>query len=181
MTEISFMAGVLAVIVLWILFRGAAFCRNKKADLRFEALQMIFLINLIVIVRFTFYPFDTVDGQILPLLFDPETVWPFRLNLVPFVKMTDHDTNFDILLNIIGNFAMFIPTGIITPLIYKNLRTLKKTLLTGLLLSLCIELVQLPFAVRATDVDDLILNTAGCLAGYGIYALAGKIKRRIAR
>ena len=74
-------------------------------------------------------------------------------------------------LNIIGNFAMFIPTGIMVPLIYRNLGTMKKTVLTGAALSLAIEIIQLPFAVRASDVDDLILNPAGCIAGYGIYAL----------
>jgi len=46
-------------------------------------------------------------------------------------------------------------------------------------LSLLIEILQLPFAVRATDIDDLILNTAGCMAGYGIfYAVRGAIRRK---
>lgn len=48
--------------------------------------------------------------------------------------------------------------------------------MTGFLLSLSIEIIQLPFAVRASDVDDLILNTLGCMVGYGIYALVRKIR-----
>ena len=70
------------------------------------------------------------------------------------------------------------PTGIVTPLIYQNINTLKKVALTGFLISLTIEIIQLPFAVRASDVDDLILNTAGCLVGYGIYALVRAIHRK---
>jgi hypothetical protein len=75
------------------------------------------------------------------------------------------------LLNVIGNFALFIPTGIVTPILYRNLASLKKVTLTGFLISLTIEIIQLPFAVRASDVDDLILNTAGCLLGYALYRL----------
>ena len=112
-----------------------------------------------------------MDGQVQPLLFDISTAWPFRVNLIPFVNLLDYDSKRDLLLNLIGNFALFIPTGIVTPLIYKNINTLKKVTLTGFLISLTIEIIQLPFAVRASDVDDLILNTAGCLTGYGIYTL----------
>ena len=54
----------------------------------------------------------------------------------------------------------------------------KKTALTGFLISLAIEIIQLPFAVRASDIDDLILNTLGVMAGYGIYALVKKLKAR---
>ena len=95
----------------------------------------------------------------------------FRVNLIPFVNMLDYESRRDLLLNLIGNFALFIPTGILTPLLYRQLDSLKKTMLTGFLISLTIEILQLPFAVRTSDVDDLILNTLGCLTGYGILCL----------
>ncbi len=94
------------------------------------------------------------------------------------VNLLDYASKSDLLLNIIGNFAMFIPTGIMTPLIYPQLKSFKKTLLTGAGISLAIEIIQLPFAVRASDVDDLILNTLGCIAGYGIYALVRLLAKR---
>ncbi|MBQ2750269.1 MAG: VanZ family protein, partial [Clostridia bacterium] len=49
--------------------------------------------------------------------------------------------------------------------------------LAGFLMSLSIELLQLPFAVRASDVDDLILNSLGVVLGYGIYALVNAMVR----
>ena len=73
---------------------------------------------------------------------------------------------------------MFIPSGIILPVICRNPDTFGKTAAAGFLLSLCIETAQLPFAVRATDIDDLILNTLGVMTGYGIYRL---VKRKIKR
>lgn len=172
MVEISFPFGMCLVTFGWLLFRLSTYFKSNLFDWKSEARQLLFLINLLVIVRFTFYPFSKVDGQVQPLLFEVATAYPFRMNLIPFANLMDYESKFDLLLNLIGNFAMFIPSGILLPLIYKNLNSLCKTVGTGFLISLTIETIQLPFAVRASDVDDLILNTAGCLTGYCIYALA---------
>ena len=176
MFALSLNAGICIVMIGWIIFRVLANRKTKSFNWKNEAIQLLFLINLLVIYRMTFHPFEKVDGQVQPLLFDIATVWPFRMNLVPFVNMLDYDSKRDLLLNIIGNSTMFIPTGIMTPLIYKHMDSFKKVTLTGFLISLTIEIIQLPFAVRATDVDDLILNTIGCMAGYGIYWLVRRCK-----
>jgi glycopeptide antibiotics resistance protein len=170
MIEISFLSGQIFVVCGWILWRVLA-NRRKTVDWKSEAKQLLFLINLLVIYRVTFHPFSKVDGQVQPLIFEWAAAWPFRMNLVPLVNLLDYESKKDLLLNIIGNFALFIPTGIVTPILYRNLASLKKVTLTGFLISLTIEIIQLPFAVRASDVDDLILNTAGCLLGYALYRL----------
>ena len=179
MIQIPIAAGMAAILLAWLLFRAGASLKTKSIDWKFEAKQLFFLVNLLVIYRFTFHPFAMVDGRVQPLLFDWTTAWPFRMNLIPLVNLMDYESARDMLINIIGNFAMFIPTGIMTPLIYKNRNTLSKVLTTGFLMSLSIEIIQLPFAVRASDVDDLILNTAGCLAGYGLYTLGRWVKGKI--
>ena len=179
MFAFPFQAGVITVIVGWIIFRIVA---NKKArhfSWKKEAVQLLFLINLLVIYRMTFHPFEKLDGQVQPLLFDISTAWPFRMNLIPFVNLTDYDSKRDLLLNIIGNSTMFIPTGIMTPLLYRHLNSFGKVTLTGFSISLVIEIIQLPFAVRCSDVDDLILNTLGCIAGYGILSLVRAIRNTI--
>ena len=178
MVEISFLAGQITVIIGWILFRLCAYIRNRKLNWKLEAVQILFLINLLVIYRITFHPFAKVDGQVQPLLFDISTAWPFRINVIPFVNLLDYPSKKDILLNVIGNGAMFIPTGIMTPLIYKHLNSFKQTVLTGFLISLTIEIIQLPFAVRCSDVDDLILNTLGCVIGYGFLSLVRALRRK---
>lgn len=178
MIAFSFLAGQIAVMIGWILFRLAAYFKNKRINWKFEAVQLLFLINLLVIYRMTFHPFSKVDGQVQPLIFETATAWPFRINFIPFVNLLDYPTKGEILLNVIGNTAMFIPTGILTPLLYKHLDSFKKTVLTGFLISLTIEIIQLPFAVRCSDVDDLILNTLGCMAGFGILSLCRLVKRK---
>ena len=93
------------------------------------------------------------------------------------MNLFDYDNKRDLLLNVIGNVAMFIPSGIVLPIIYKRLDSFIKVILVGGGISLCIEMIQLPFRVRASDIDDLILNTVGVMLGYGIYALVRCLKR----
>ena len=181
MFAFPFWAGQLSVLVCWILFRTASYLKSREFSWKREAVQLLFLINLLVIYRITFHPFAKLNGQVQPLLYDPSTAWPFRINLVPFVNLLDYPTKGEILINVIGNSAMFIPTGIMTPLIYKHLNGFKKTVLTGFLISFTIEVIQLPFAVRCSDVDDLILNTLGCVIGYGILCFVQFVKCRFHR
>ena len=177
MFAFPFWAGQITVVIGWLLYRTVVVAKKKSVDWKWEAVLILFLINLLVLYRITFHPFEKVDGQVQPLLFDIHALWPFWINLKPFVYLLDYPTKGEILINIIGNSAMFIPTGIMVPLLYKNLNSFKKTLLTGFLISLSIEIIQLPFFGRCSDVDDLILNTLGCIAGYGILSLVRLTKR----
>ena len=175
MTEISFAFTTALVIGGFLAFRLGVNLKYKHFSIKREALQLLFLVNLAVISRMVFHPMATVDGKVQPLIFELETAWPFRINLIPFVHLLDYESKRDLLLNLIGNCAMFIPTGILTPILYKHLDSFKKTVLTGFLISLSIEILQLPFAVRASDVDDLILNTLGVAVGYCLYALVKRL------
>jgi glycopeptide antibiotics resistance protein len=81
------------------------------------------------------------------------------------------------LINLIGNTAMFIPLGIVWPGVFKKLNTHRKVIAAGFGVSLTIEILQLPFFGRSTDIDDLILNSAGFLMGYGIWLLCRRRKK----
>ena len=70
-------------------------------------------------------------------------------------------------INFIGNICLFVPIGFCVPLLW-NKSSLPKTLLVGFLISLFIELCQLPQA-RGTDIDDLWINTLGAMIGYILY------------
>ena len=171
MVEISFLFLEIAFAAIWLMIRIAIWIKEKYIDWMREAILLLMYINLAVILRFTFFPMSKVDGHIQPLVFDVATAFPFRVNLLPLVKLFDYDSKKDLLLNVIGNAAMFVPSGIVLTIVYKRLNTFGKVLLVGVGISLCIEIIQLPFSVRATDVDDLILNTIGVIVGYGIYTL----------
>ena len=177
MIEIPFLFLEFAFTAIWIITRITVWIKKKHIDWKREALLLLIYINMAVIFRFTFFPMSKVDGHIQPLIFDIATAFPFRVNLIPLVNLFDYDSKRDLMLNVIGNVAMFIPSGIVLPIVYKRLDTFGKVLLAGAGISLCIEILQLPFSVRATDIDDLILNTIGVIIGYGIYALIRSVRR----
>ena len=177
MVEIPFLFLEFIFALIWLVIRSVVWTKQKRIDWKREAGLLLMYINLAVIIRFAFFPMSKVDGLVQPLIFDIATAFPFRVNLVPLVNLFDYDSKRDLLLNVIGNVAMFIPSGIILPIIYKRLDTFVKVLLAGGGISLCIEIIQLPFSVRATDIDDLILNTVGVIMGYGIYALTRYVRR----
>lgn len=175
MIEISYLQMVLAISVLWAVVRVICKVKAKRIDWLRELQLLLVYICIIVVVRFTFCPFGKVDGKIQPLLFDPQRIFPPWVNVVPFVYWFDYPTMKEALLNLIGNTAMFIPLGIIWPAVFIQLNTHGKIIAAGVGVSLIIELLQLPFFGRATDIDDLILNSAGFLMGYGIYLLTKRI------
>lgn len=107
-----------------------------------------------------------------------------RLNLVPFLifrqagaAAAQGDFNY-FLINFVGNIVLFMPIGFFIPLLWRKV-TLGKMVLIGFLCSLFIELCQLPLG-RGTDIDDLWLNTLGCLLGYAVFALVRKLAPRFA-
>lgn len=179
MIEISYGQMLLAITGIWLMIRAICWVKAKCFDWKRELQLLLVYICIVVVVRFTFCPFGTVDGKIQPLLFDPERIFPLWLNLKPFVYLFDYPSMKEALLNLIGNTAMFIPLGIVWPAVFPKLDRHAKVIAAGFGVSLCIEVLQLPFFDRATDIDDLILNTAGYLIGYGVYLLARKIKRFI--
>ena len=178
MIEISFLFLEVVFALIWLVIRIGVWGKQKYIDWRREAVLLLMYINLAVIIRFTFFPMEKVDGQVQPLIFDIATAFPFRVNLFPLVNLFDYGSKRDLLLNVIGNAAMFIPSGIVLPIIYKRLDSFVKVILAGGGISLCIEIIQLPFSVRVSDIDDLMLNTSGVIIGYGIYALIRLLKRR---
>ena len=169
---------LIAISLVWVAVRAVCSIKNRKFDIKREAQLLLVYVCIVVVARFTFFPFSKVDGMIKPLIFDIATMWPFRINCIPFVNLFDYPDTRDILINVIGNTTMFIPLGIIWPIVFKELNTHKKAIAAGVGCSLLIELLQLPFFVRVSDVDDLILNSLGYIAGYGIYLLVKKSRKR---
>lgn len=71
-------------------------------------------------------------------------------------------------LNLFGNILLFIPFAIIQSTAF-NIKRLKWILLNTFLVSVFIETLQYIFQVGLADIDDVILNLTGSIAGYFIY------------
>lgn len=178
MIEISYLQMVLAISVIWITVRAICSVKAKCFDWKRELQLMLVYICIVVVIRFTFCPFGKVNGKIQPLLFDSGKVFPLWLNLKPFIYLFDYPTMKEALLNLVGNTAMFIPLGIVWPAVFKKLNTHGKIIAAGVGVSFIIEILQLPFFGRSTDIDDLLLNSLGFLMGYGIYLLVTQKRKQ---
>lgn len=178
MIQISYAFMVILITVLWLLVRTVVWTKQKSFSWKREFQLLLVYICLLVVTRFTFCPFGKVDGKIQPLVFYKDNWFPFRINLLPFVYLFDYPVFKEALLNLIGNTTMFIPVGIIWPSVFKKLDTPVKIIAAGVGYSFCIEILQLPFYDRVSDVDDLILNSLGYIIGYGIYAGVKYLKQK---
>lgn len=178
MIAISYPFVIGLITLAWVLTRILIWKKTGLFRLKREAELILVYICLVVVARFTFFPFSKVDGRVQPLIFDAVQMWNFRINLLPLVYITDYEALWEMKVNLIGNTAMFIPIGIIWPAVYRKLNTHKKVIAAGVGFSLAIEILQLPFYDRVTDIDDLILNSLGFLLGYGIYLLAKRSKKK---
>ena len=177
MIAIPYIFVVAGITVLWVSVRGIVCLRQGRVFRKREAQLLLVYICILVVTRFTFFPFSRVNGQVQPLLFDAAKIFPPRINLLPVVHLFDYPVFREALINCIGNTAMFIPLGIVWPSVFRKLDTHGRVIAAGVGYSLLIELVQLPFFDRVSDIDDLILNSLGFLTGYGIYLLAKSVSR----
>lgn len=181
MIAISCASVIIGITILWLLVRGIVCLRQGNVSWKRELQLLLVYICFVVVTRFTFFPFSRVDGEVQPLLFDWTKTFPPRINLLPVVYLFDYPVFREALINLIGNTAMFIPLGIIWPAVWKQLDTHKKVIAAGVGYSLIIEILQLPFYDRVSDIDDLLLNSLGFLTGYGMYLLVkamGRMSKR---
>ena len=167
MFEVSFLEMFLFITILWVIVRLIVNLKCKHFSIAREAKLILVYICIVVVSRMVYFPLHHVDGRIAPLPFDSSKIIPLWMNVTPIVHLFDIYDGWQI--NIIGNIAMFIPVGIVWPACFKKLDNIGKTVLAGFGYTLFIEISQLPFYDRCSDIDDLTLNTLGALIGAIIY------------
>ena len=151
---IDLLCGLVVPLPFVLIFMSLSKNRNGKKTL-WVVLFTIYLAKMFDVVGIPGFQYMT---------------WEPILNLIPF----QDEKNLNFVMQVGLYAAMFVPFGFMLPLIWKRYRSGVKTVLAGFLLSLSIEVIQL-FSFRATDIDDLLMNTLGAAIGYGVIRLfAGK-------
>ena len=136
----------------------------------------IFIIYLFVLVFVLIFKFPS---PIFYKLIDHwknggEIFWE-KPHLVPFEIITKyvknahsiHDWFFK---NLACNIIMFMPFGFLLPLFAKRNKWWH-ILITGIIASVIIEVIQGLLGIGISDIDDVILNTFGLILGFLIYKL----------
>nr|WP_319489711.1 VanZ family protein [uncultured Caproiciproducens sp.] len=139
---------------------------NKKYQylLTFTVVIYVYLLLSVVIFKTLESPMDLFTGN------HPD----FRsLNLIPFKDIWD--SNLSVSSNktsIIGNIILFVPLGVLLKLLLSEPKyNMLKSVLIVLTTSLLIEITQYIARIGVSDINDLILNTAGGFIGILISAL----------
>lgn len=136
--------------IAWLLRLPYLLLTRKHTTVRHELAFALFLCYLAVVNYLTMPTLGTLlRGQLHP-----------NMNLVPFDGMDLSGFFSD--LNSWGNVLMFLPMGFLLPMVWRIPGPL--VVILGCFSSCLIEASQL-FSFRATDVDDVILNTLGTLIG----------------
>lgn len=167
---IIYMSIFLPVIVIWRIIIIKHMKNNNIKTTKFHEIGIIiFALFLIGLASQTI----NIDANISTTNSD--------INLKPFLvfKQTYHTVFVDkyldyFIINFLGNIVIFMPIGFFIPTLWNKKHPLVKSVLTGFLISLFIELAQL-FLPRRTDIDDLILNTFGSFLGYNVFYIINKM------
>lgn len=107
-----------------------------------------------------------------------------QYNLTPFTEINRYIQGRNLatelsIINLLGNIVVFMPFGILVPMISQKERRSYMIFLLTVELSLVIEVIQLFTRRGSFDVDDLLLNTVGGLLGYAVYKVIRNIGKSI--
>ena len=176
MFEISYIELLIFITFVWVLSRTIIGIKKHQLNWKYEVKLLTLYMCLVVIARIVYFPMRLVDGHIASLVLDVEKIFPMWINLIPFVHLFDVYDGW--LINIFGNIAMFIPVGLALPFCFEKCDSTVKTLTLGMIFPLIIEITQLPFYDRCSDIDDFMLNTIGILIGAFMYFSIQRLKSR---
>lgn len=135
---------------------------------------VIFLIYIAILFNLVFFSeaYGRLNAEILKYQ---------KINLVPFktIKNYIHVRNIIdpriVITNILGNIVVFVPFGLMLPILIKFQRNMMVALVSSILFSGFIEIVQGYLGVGVLDVDDIILNALGGVIGYVLFSIGRKI------
>lgn len=150
-----------------------SFKQSKRIRIFGKILFVLYIIFIIYFLIFSDWYGRTGEMQEyhynLVLFKEIKRFWNYRDQVGLFALFT----------NLFGNVIIFMPFGFFMPMASRY-RSCFSAVFYSFGLSLCVETFQLLTKVGSFDVDDLLLNTIGGLAGYVIFAVCAVIRRRYA-
>lgn len=162
-------------VAFWIVVRGY----RQGVAARTSALQTIALVHFAAVVAVAFFPFP-YQAELIQSRHAPQEVHANLLPLWSLIHAVGAGATPSVLHQSIGNLVMLMPLGIYLPLLLPLARRLAPALVIGFTVSVVIELTQfamstlLGYPYKITDVDDVVLNTAGVAIGFGVFWVVGR-------
>lgn len=162
------LVGLILIAVVAILYLPLFFILRKRVPLARQMVFVLFAGCVFVVLSATLLltlVYNLQEGTIFP----PE---PRSLNLILLRWMNGtwamgEDRMFS---QGIANLLMFVPLGLLIPVVFARARSFLKTTVLVLVCTLSIEFCQY-FMGRSADIDDVLLNLLGGVVGYALFAL----------
>jgi glycopeptide antibiotics resistance protein len=132
---------------------------------------LIFILYMAVLIKATLFSFN-------------EYVYGKSANLVLFdsIRLMWRSGDYWLIFkNIIGNIILFLPLGLLLPLIFRVFNSWRIMFVVGFGTSFVIEVLQYEYAKRIFDIDDILLNGLGAMTGLFIYKFFALIFRLMER
>lgn len=181
----SFIIVALISMALWIIYRIYNVIKNKKTNIVREIILFIFFVYFLFLLLLTIFKGGRIEfsNQFNSYMYREHGLLGI-INIVPIKEtintfMHSETGMRNSLRNLIGNILVFMPLGFFIPLLFDKFNNLKKVLKVGCLSSLAIELSQLFVGSNVCDIDDVIYNTLGALAGFICYKTFETIIKKV--
>lgn len=178
--------------LLYAVIRFIFISRKQKCSVKKEILHYIFAFYVCFLLSATVFPIIRLmnnNGNLeLTMFFQSGDLFTLsgkglshgrelgierRMNLIPFRTIVTYfnmsrsglKALWKSIANVLGNVLLFLPFGMLLPLLYKQLRRYRNVLLLGSMVILSLEVMQY-ITGRSADIDDYLLNIGGCSLGY---------------
>lgn len=181
----SFIIVALISMALWIIYRLYNVVKNKRINIAREIILFIFFVYFLFLLLLTIFKGGCIEfrNQFDSYMYREHGLLGI-INIVPIKEtintfMHSETGMRNSLRNLIGNILVFMPLGFFIPLLFDKFNNLKKVLKVGCLSSLAIELSQLFVGSNVCDIDDVIYNTLGALAGFICYKTFETIIKKV--
>lgn len=152
-------------------------CASQRASFARFLTWVAFAVYVTELLSLTFFPLP-VDSQFIAI---EQAAQYGSHNWVPLSTISaalSHSQLSVALMQIGGNILLFIPLGYFLPLLFGRFRRFSHAACALLAATLTVELAQLllssvvfHYVYKSFDVDDIFLNLAGGLIGYGVFKL----------
>lgn len=180
---ITCIVGIIYVIICVVIVK-----RNKlKIEWLKEIMKLLFTCYLTGLISLVILPanfwLDFFDGVFLGWWDEMFPIFSFGgFNLVPsLIKALSGELTIGswVKTMLIGNIAMFLPLGFFLPFVTERVNR-KNIFVVSIAVPFIVELLQMIFG-RSFDVDDLICNFIGIVAGFFIGFAIKTSSRRASR
>ena len=157
----------------FFLYFGGLLLSKYRKDNKAMKINLWIFFGLYLILLMTLILFDPMWGRngisFINIFNDNFKVYiKESVNLIPFKTIITYIQQFDslystkqILLNLLGNLAAFMPMAFFLPLLFDKQNKLRNFLITITILILGTEVIQLLTTSGRFDIDDYILNITG--------------------